>query len=670
MKTIQISRELLHQSTIQTREQAMTTLSIGKEGGGLDVSAIAGREERYLVFDAECMEDHSLILNLNVFEKAGDTNAAFFMRFGILPKLRARICLDLQRLDASILFPEGNPGQLKVVCHGRRVERAAMEKITLEMPACYQGVTLCLSDLTLTDEFPEAFPLPDEKLIDEMGQWKRKAWPGKLQSVEEMRGKLEDALNLPDAFPDPDWDRYGGSLRRHIQKGTGFFTRAKVDGRWTLVDPLGNAFFSVGPDCAIVRSDCRVDAMEKYMDWLPGEDDPVYGAMYRHMHWPLGDAPRHRDCTLFSFPQANLYRTFGENWHARWQALMSRQLKHGMLNTLGNWSDPESLGTISLPYVTMLDRFPDTKLKIFRDFPDVLSEEYRESALDCAQALKARAEDPLMIGYFLRNEPAWAFVDGLILADEVLYNSASSACKREMIHWLAEKYQTPQALSKAWDCAFESFTDLNTPIRKASALSDAAKMDLKAFSVILLDAYVGVISRACRAADPNHMNLGMRWAWISDPDLVTGWRYFDVFSINCYAVDPTEMLDSVASLGVDLPVMIGEYHFGALDLGQTATGLEAVKNQAERGKAYRYYTERAAAHPNGVGCHWFQCYDQFALGRFDGENYNIGMFDICSLPNEVMMRAARESGKRLYAVKFLESEPVNEKPETIPMIAY
>ncbi|MBE0600402.1 MAG: hypothetical protein IH607_01340, partial [Firmicutes bacterium] len=602
MHTIQITREILHHAAIQTQEQGLTALSIGQGGGGLNLTAMAGRQERYLVFDVECMEDHSLILNLNVYEKAEDTNAAFFMRFGLLPRLRAQICLDLQCMDARILFPEGNPGQLKVGCHGRRMERADMERITLEMPACYHGVMLRLSDPILTDAFPPTFPLPEDKLIDAMGQWKRKDWPGKPHTIVEMRGQLEAALNLPDAFTDPGWDRYGGSLRRSIQQGTGFFTRAKTDGRWTLVDPLGNAFFSVGPDCVIARSDCRVDAMEKYMDWLPGEEDPVYGAMYRHMRWPLGDAPRHRDCTLFSFPQANLYRAFGQNWHAQWQALMSRQLKYGMLNTLGNWSDPRSLGIISLPYVTMLDRFPDTELKIFRDFPDVLSQEYGESAKDCAQALKARAEDPLMIGYFLRNEPAWAFVDGLILADEVLYNPAPSACKRELIAWLQRKYQTPQALSDAWNHTFSGFADLNAPVKKASALSGIAKSDLKAFSLILLDAYVGIIARACRAADANHMNLGMRWAWISDPDLVTGWQYFDVFSINCYAVDPTAMLDSVVDLGVDLPILIGEYHFGALDLGQTATGLEAVKNQTERGKAYRYYTERVAAHPCGVGC--------------------------------------------------------------------
>ena len=670
MKTIRIMDSMARHSQITSLEHGFATLEIPKTGGGLDVTEIGRSGERYLQFFAECMEDHSLVLNLNVFKKAGDANPAFFMRFGILPRLRALICLDLQNIDAHILFPESYPGQLKVVCHGRRVERAAVERITLEMSPCFHDVSLRLSDFTLTDAFPEAFPLPEKKLIDELGQWKMKSWPGKLQGIVQMREKLQAALSLPDAFSDPDWDQYGGYMKQPVQKGTGFFTKAKIGDRWTLVDPLGNAFFSVGPDCVIARPDCRVDSMERFLDWLPDEDDPVYGVMYKHLPWPFGETERQRDCKLFSFPQANLYRAFGGDWKGQWQRLMSRQLKQNGMNTLGNWSDPESLGVIPLPYVTMLKRFPDTKLKIFRDFPDVLSDEYRESAKECALTLKAKADDPLMIGYFLRNEPQWAFVDGLILADEVLFNENPSACKRKLIAWLTEKYQSPQALSEAWRYPLDDFDALNRPIRNASSLSAQAKDDLKAFSRIMLDAYVGIASKACREADQNHMNLGMRWAWISDPDLVTGWQYFDVFSINCYAVDPTAMLDHVVGLGVDLPIMIGEFHFGALDLGQTATGLEAVPNQTERGKAYRYYTERAAAHAHGVGCHWFQCYDQFALGRFDGENYNIGLFNLCSLPNETMMAAIRETGKRLYRVKLGAEMPVNDKPGTIPMIAY
>ncbi|MDF2871873.1 MAG: hypothetical protein K0R05_3448 [Anaerocolumna sp.] len=166
------------------------------------------------------------------------------------------------------------------------------------------------------------------------------------------------------------------------------------------------------------------------------------------------------------------------------------------------------------------------------------------------------------------------------------------------------------------------------------------------------------------------MILGMRWAWVSDPDLVTGWENFDVFSINCYAVDPTANIQNIVDLGVDLPVMTGEFHFGALDAGPTSTGLEGVVSQKDRGAAYRYYCERVAAHPYGVGCHYFQCYDQFVLGRFDGENYNIGLFDICSQPYTEIMESVRECSRSIYLVKDGLKTPTEEKAVSIPMIAF
>ncbi|MFR3128280.1 MAG: hypothetical protein ACLTNN_01885 [Blautia sp.] len=75
---------------------------------------------------------------------------------------------------------------------------------------------------------------------------------------------------------------------------------------------------------------------------------------------------------------------------------------------------------------------------------------------------------------------------------------------------------------------------------------------MRAFSRDMLRRYVEIPARACRAVDQNHMILGMRWAWISDPDLVEGWENFDVFSINCYAVDPTSAIQNIVDLGVDL----------------------------------------------------------------------------------------------------------------------
>lgn len=137
--------------------------------------------------------------------------------------------------------------------------------------------------------------------MDELGQNKRKEWGSKLHSIGEMKEMLERQAGEADmGYPYEDWTEYGGWRKKKLAEGTGFFTRCKEDGRWWLVDPLGYAFFSVGPDCVVARSDCRVDGVEKWMDWLPDREDPVYGRMYElHEKWPpVGEA--RRKCTLFS----------------------------------------------------------------------------------------------------------------------------------------------------------------------------------------------------------------------------------------------------------------------------------------------------------------------------------------------------------------------------------
>ncbi len=643
------------------------------EGGGLDVTPLVKGSQRYLSFYLENLEEHSLSMNLLVYreEDSGDgkEDAYFDIRFGVLPRIRTFICLDLNWLDGHILFPEAEIGQLKVVCHGGRVEKGEIRRAVLENFPTFHPVHVRFSRMELTEERPERDPLPPDLLVDFLGQTRKKEWPGKIASLEELREKLNTGLeSLTGEYPFPQWDVYGGDSSRKLMEGTGFFSKVKRDGRWYLADPMGNAFFSMGPDGVVARADCRVDGMEQYLEWLPEENDPVYGNMFAPGRGNREE--RRRTCRLFSYEQANLYRAFGESWYEKWKKLIVGRLKRYGMNTLGNWSDSRLYGTEKIPYVTMLPRFPSTEKKIFRDFPDVLSDEYEKDAQVCAQWLLERKDDPWQIGYFLRNEPSWAFVDNLILAEEVLYTPERTVCRDRLIQTLKEKYRTPEALSKAWKQPFKSFEDLYAPIRRASEFSEEAKKDLREFSRILLRAYVEVPSRACRKADPNHMILGMRWAWISDPDLVTGWENFDVFSINCYAVDPTPALENVKNLGVDLPIMIGEFHFGALDGGPTATGLEGVATQVERGVAYRHYCQRVAAHPFGVGCHYFQCYDQFTLGRFDGENYNIGLFDICSQPYPAMLEKVMECSRDIYGVKDGSLEPSAEKPRSIPMIAY
>ena len=103
--------------------------------------------------------------------------------------------------------------------------------------------------------------------------------------------------------------------------------------------------------------------------------------------------------------------------------------------------------------------------------------------------------------------------------------------------------------------------------------------------------------------------------------------------------------------GVDLPIVIGEFHFGALDRGMIHTGLRGVASQTQRAYAYEHYVTQALKHPHIVGTHWFQLREQNITGRGDGENYQIGFVDICDTPYQEIIDAARRVDKTMYHLR-------------------
>ena len=146
------------------------------------------------------------------------------------------------------------------------------------------------------------------------------------------------------------------------------------------------------------------------------------------------------------------------------------------------------------------EKLPHNPKKIFRDFPDVFSDEYTRNSAVFAEQLKAFEGDRYMIGYFLRNEPIWGFVDGLNIAEEVLENECELASKDALIMFLSERYgwRYPNNLNSSWNTDFDSFDDLKKPIRKATSLSAAAEEDLTDFSRIMIERYVKIPSEAVK----------------------------------------------------------------------------------------------------------------------------------------------------------------------------
>jgi len=154
----------------------------------------------------------------------------------------------------------------------------------------------------------------------------------------------------------------------------------------------------------------------------------------------------------------------------------------------------------------------------------------------------------------------------------------------------------------------------------------------------------------------------MRFAFVSQDALYETGEFFDVFSINRYGPTARDQVDEIGRR-TNRPVMIGEFHHGALDAGLPSNGIRGVRTQAERAQAYRYFHETTAASPWAVGAHYFTLNDQPILGRFDGENFQIGIVDICQRPYADFVRGVEQTNTGLYEVVFGEREPTDFYPE-------
>jgi hypothetical protein len=617
---------------------------------------------RFLVTDA--LADGELSAEVLVrFFAAGEAEPRLSVSLGLFPGLRTRLALPLTVLDGQTIFVPRTPGRLKAVVSGRRLAPGDIDHAELQLKETAAPQALYLGPLSLLASEPD-YPLAATPLVDALGQWAAKTWPGKTKDDAQLGTNLLVALEKARAASFPaGWSRYGGTKTKTF-KATGFFRTEHDAKRWWLVDPEGHGFFSVGLDSVRPGETAAVvPGAEGLFGPLPPKTGPLAEA------WSAGSGRGGSES--YSFGLANLIRSFGPRWRADWTDLTRGRLKAWRFNTVANWSDRAFQKASGLPYVIPMPDYPATAVLLYRDFPDVFADEFRESARRYAQGLAEHRDDRNLIGYFMRNEPVWAF-GANNLAAEMLESHPGTATRRELVRWLRERYRGDAAAwSQAWGLGLRSFDQVATDVvHRASDRSAKAKDDLWAFSKEMVRTYVRVPAEECRKVDPNHLNLGMRYAWISSDLLYESAQSFDVFTINAYQMTPPA--DAIAEIAkrTGKPVLIGEFHFGALDRGLPSTGLKAVASQAERGVAYRRYVEAAAADPNVVGTHYFILNDQEVLGRFDGENFQIGFLDVCHRPYRELVEAAIRTHESLYEVMQGQLNPFTREAKEIPRVGF
>ena len=438
------------------------------------------------------------------------------------------------------------------------------------------------------------------------------------------------------------WDKYGGFAAGPKQTATGFFRVAKVDDRWILVDPEGRPFFSTGLDVVgFGDSVTKVQGREaQFAKFVAERDAGKYLAAWSG-EWGAGGAQTH-----FSEYVHSLVVRDGADFLPRWRKSTVARMKAWGINSFGAWCDGGIVAEAKLPYVSFAGGSGNTPT-LMGNLPDVYDERFEAAVKqDAVNQCTPRKGDPLLIGWFSANENPWfgEWEQGRSIAELILNKDGAWACKRAAVDLLKGRYETIAKLNDAWGLQVPSWDEaLNTPALSAGKTVIAVR-DKTELRRLFAERYFQITTAAIKAADPNHLTLGARFAGDAPQEVVAAaGKFCDVVSFNCYPPEfPRAQFDRFYR-SAGKPIIIGEFAFRGVDSGlpnTRAAGL-IVPTQTDRGLHYAEMVGDLLDTGYIVGCHWFQYIDEPATGRFDGEDSNMGWVNAKDEPyTDFVSRAA------------------------------
>ncbi len=498
-------------------------------------------------------------------------------------------------------------------------------------------------------------PLDVKPLVDKFGQSVKAEFPGKINDEAELKADVKADEAYYASFKPPELDRFGGlpgSRERFGLKKTGFFHLEKVklaEGKSvdSLVDPDGNIFFQLAV-CPLQPGDActYIKGREGVYEWLPS-----YSGEYQSAFFQGKDN--------FSFYISNVIRKYGEPFdYEKWSARMMGRLRAFGFNSIGAFGGQSAAtAAMNVPFTPGLPLQHYKVKHLLEGFFDPFDSEIRAKVSSIVSETAAKdAENPLIIGYFLENEQQFSDIPKLVPAIR-----GNVPAKLALVKMLEAKYKTSSAFSAAWGVPIASFDELSGISLMAS--NPASAKDLNEYQELFIEEYFKVICESFRKADKNHMLVGTRLlpsaANNEAVNRISG-KHMDILSVNYYtdAFDASflERLNRQSGL----PILLSEWSYGTDEQG-LAGGVRNVKSQTERGNAYRNYVEQGAALPFVVGIQWFSAVDQALTGRwfqkYNGENMNIGIFNVADRPYKDFAAEASKGNYGVYGVKLGEKAP-------------
>lgn len=595
-------------------------------------------------------------------------------------------------------MPWTHQGQrLSLASSSGEIDLAQVASITLSIPQPKVAQSLLIEKVGLQDDVL-ALQAAYADLIDGYGQATRQRWPDKVENDAQLQAGAARERQMLGAWLDERvklaLDTFGGVKGGLAFEASGFFRTEKRQGRWYLVTPEGNPFFSLGVNAVAVDGGrTYVAGREDMFRQLPGEGEPL-AVFYGKGNDDDGNASSRgrafNQGRWFDFHAANLARIHAQPCEqvaadprasncppavfdpARWRGHALDRLLAWGFNTIGNWSDPGLGGQSRVAYTLPLSIVGDyasisTGMDWWGRMPDPFDPRFAMAA-ERAVAIAARdhRDDPWLIGYFADNELAWAAPGDTPkarygLAFGTLRLTTDVPAKRAFLKQLRDKYRNQEGLSKAWGIELPAWELMEDPGFEAPLPNPAhpeIERDYQHFQQVFAETYFKTIADSLNWHAPNHLLLGGRFA-VSTPEAVKACAEFcDVLSFNFYTPRPEDGHDFVRLAELDKPVLVSEFQFGSRDRGPFWPGPMEVAREEARGPAYQGFVKAAVAQPMIVGTHWFQYLDQPASGRLlDGENGHLGLVGITDLPWQGFVEAVRHGNLQALEALRQQAQP-------------
>ncbi|MCL2103734.1 MAG: hypothetical protein FWH21_01550, partial [Kiritimatiellaeota bacterium] len=446
---------------------------------------------------------------------------------------------------------------------------------------------------------------------------------------------LEGERPREPAFPPYAMDRAVSDFRGGA---SGFFRVERApDGRWWTVDPLGRGIVLLG-----------IDHVTFGGHWCEKLD-----------HAPHGRKNEQKYASKEAWEEEALGRlkAWGFNMLGAGcdPALNHRGLIHTVFLSIGN-----HLAGLGDEY----DITPDEH-RPCSAFPNVFHPDFEAfCAFSARQQCAPNRDDPWLLGYFIDNELAWwgrsawdAQDTGLF--DAVMKKSATHTAKLALRDFLKEQAGGDLArFNGVWGAPLKSFDDILA--LDALPHDTAARRDLKLeFLRLAADRYFSVTTRAIRAADPNHLVLGARFAGTggAHPEVwkISG-KHCDIVTFNCYPMADLHEGRVYTDFGrngelvtdhfakyydyAKRPMLVTEWSFPALDAGLPSVHGAGQRffTQAERTVATKLFARTMLSLPFLLGYDYFMWVDEPALGISTPfpEDSNYGLINEDGVPYERM----------------------------------